>query len=203
MPLQKLWKSFFGGAEPQDARSAQKASADHGFQSDLPDHTSSRQSVEGKGPKLARCDKRLLQRIDAIEIRSVLEVGINDPVRSISVARSIVEGHSQNQVSYLAIDQFEMGGGELKLREFHKQIREVGVVAQLIPMSTEAGLDKVLRTVGQVDIILWNAGEETVEASIPKIIRLSTPSTLMFISSADGWSETRSSLMASSDQSAA
>lgn len=214
--FRKLWNSIRGTNNESEsekgsaatstkmpaARHSGKQKPSVSFQTD-----SVPESRRRKKSALSREDKRLCQRLESLSVRSLLEIGVGDGQRSISLLQTLVDSSLQNTNSaeqtatsdssllYLAVDQFEMGGNPLTLREFHKQLREVNVKAQLLPMAVEAGLDRVLRTVGQVDLVLWSAEEKPTAQEESLLTRLSRSETLVFTSSDGSWTESRSGLM--------
>ncbi len=103
------------------------------------------------------------------------------------------KGHS-TPIHYIAIDEFEMGGNALSLRDFHKQLREFPAKAHLVPMTIDAGLDRVVRTYGQVDLVLWSADQPPTPAQQNALTRLCKPSTIVFAQENGRWSETLTGL---------
>ncbi|MCC9603076.1 hypothetical protein LOC67_21210 [Stieleria sp. JC731] len=145
-------------------------------------------AIKTEKPKLDRADAKLCKQIDSMDVRIVLEVGVNDGTRGRTVVENLTRrGHSM-PVCYIAVDEFEMGGNTLTLREFHRQLREHPAKVHLVPMPVEQGLDRVLRTYGQVDLILWADQSDPTEAQQRLLTRLSKPETTFMRRQSGIWS---------------
>ena len=200
MPLRKLWNSIRGksAAPAEPARTPQEGrvrQADAGTAAKPA--LARRTTAEPKSSKnsVSREDKKLFRRIESMSIASVLEVTVGDGTRSVSMLKTLThKGHS-TPLHYLAIDEFEMGGNELSLRDFHKQLREYPAKAHLVPMAIDAGLDRVVRTFGQVDLIIWAEQQSPTAKQLQALARLSKPGTIMFSPKDGRWSETLCSLL--------
>jgi hypothetical protein len=201
MPLRKLWNSIRGkSAAPAEpvGRSQEPSTPREGVETAARPVAACRPAAEVKSFKNAasREDKKLFRRIESMSIASVLEVTIGDGARSLSMLQTLThKGHS-TPLHYLAIDEFEMGGNELSLRAFHQQLREFPAKAHLVPMPIDAGLDRVVRTFGQVDLIIWANQQPPTDHQLKAIVRLSKPGAIMFSQQGGRWSEARCGLMA-------
>ncbi|PAY18496.1 hypothetical protein CKO51_15920 [Rhodopirellula sp. SM50] len=134
--------------------------------------------------------------MESLSVQSVLEVGVGDGRRSLAMLHALThKGHS-TPIHYIAIDEFELGGNALSLRDFHKQLREYPAKAHLVPMAIDAGLDRVVRTYGQVDLILWSAEQPPTPAQHSALARLSKSHTVVFAQENGRWSETLPGLAA-------
>lgn len=221
MPLRKLWNSIRGSQKTSDNSRFETATS---VESDLSDqslsstsqvdtsvpidlgHHGSKSAEKGqtrKSTKMSREDKRLCSRLASQEFSTILEISVDNSARSVSILETITQGKSDTDLRYLAIDQFELGGSALTLRGFHKQLREVRVKAQLLPMTVEAGLERVLRTIGQVDVILWSSEDSPSDQAARLLGRISRPDTLLFSIAGKHWEESRSGLMNGNGQQAA
>ena len=216
MPLRKLWNSIRGRsvnslavkqqgvAHPNDAGTPQLpvpdapvAEADSPLPAADVQVRKSRQA--GSKPpkaKVSREDKKLCRRIEALAgqtaVQSVVEVGVGDGKRALSIVSTLTHrGHSV-PISYIAIDEFELGGGGLTLRDFHRQLREYPAKAQLVPMPCDAGLDRVARTFGQVDVIVWGSEQLPTSQQQNSIKRLCKPNTVVLYQEDGNWCESRS-----------
>ncbi len=119
-----------------------------------------------------------------------MEIGIADGRRGLSIVSALTRPGHSTPVRYIAIDPFEMGPRQVSLREFHKQLREFPAKVHLVPMDVNAGLDRVVRTYGQVDVILWDEAEPPTPMQLTLLERLSKPATLMLIHDNGQWLET-------------
>lgn len=188
MSLRALWNSICGKSAP---------SADVGTVSEPASETPSPQPKPSKN-SVSRDDKKLFRRLESMSIGSVLDVSVGNGTRSLAMLRALThKGHS-TPLQYIAIDEFEMGGNLLTLREFHKQLREYPAKAQLVPMPIDAGLDRVVRTYGQVDAIIWAGQQPPTAQQRNALLRLSKPGTVMFSTENGRWSETLCSVLTSS-----
>lgn len=216
MPLRKLWNSIRGKSAPapptppisseksrQPDRQTTKADNNSTVQAPVIAQTPAIQSPAIAGRAIAakairgaasRDDKKLFRRIESLSIQSVLEVSVGDGLRSLAMLQALThKGHS-TPIHYIAIDEFEMGGNVLTLREFHKQLREYPAKAQLVPMSIDSGLDRVVRTYGQVDLVIWSADEAPTARQRDMLARLSKPTTIVVSQENGRWSETLASV---------
>jgi hypothetical protein len=108
----------------------------------------------------------------------------------LGLLQSLTRSSNAAPLHYVAIDEFEMGGNPLTLREFHQRLREHSVKAQLVPMPIDAGLDRVVRTFGQVDLIIWGSPQPPTPVQHARLQRLSKPGTILFSLDDGRWSET-------------
>ena len=166
MPLRKLWNSIRGksatpkvhassetvspgtgrpesGLNPEPpTQPAQQTSPPPQRPATVPARPATPKSISGAA---TRDDKKLFRRMDSLSVQSVLEVGVGDGRRSLAMLHALThKGHS-TPIHYIAIDEFELGGNALSLRDFHKQLREYPAKAHLVPMAIDAGLDRVVR----------------------------------------------------------
>ena len=195
MPLRKLWNSIRGKSVPPTetappSPAAQPSAPSPERQVESPLQTV-RQAVKSGPPGVAREHKKLCKRIESLGIQSVLEIGVGDGRRGTSLVSTLTrKGHS-TPVHYIVVDQFEMGGESLSLRAFHKQLREYPAKVHLVPMDIDAGLDRVVRTYGQVDLIVWGDPQLPSESQRSLLARLSKPTTWLMIERDGVWTETR------------
>ncbi len=217
MPLRKLWNSIRGksatpkvhassetvspgtqcpepGLNPTPRiQSAQQTSPPAQRPAAVPTRPATSKSISGAA---TRDDKKLFRRMESLSVQSVLEVGVGDGRRSLAMLHALThKGHS-TPIHYIAIDEFELGGNALSLRDFHKQLREYPAKAHLVPMAIDAGLDRVVRTYGQVDLILWSAEQPPTPAQHSALARLSKSHTIVFAQENGRWTETLPGLAA-------
>ncbi len=217
MPLRKLWNSICGKTTGSAAEPISHPVGDIGPKvsktpakspspspaSQAPSQASAQapvsrpatfEAVKSLRGSATRDDKKLFRRIEALGVNSVLEVTLGDGRRSLAMLEQLThKGHS-TPLHYIAIDEFELGGGELLLRDFHRHLREYPAKVQLVPMPIDSGLDRVVRTFGQVDLILWAADQPPTAAQMDKLARLSKTSTVLVTKPDGRWSEARATV---------
>jgi hypothetical protein len=64
----------------------------------------------------------------------------------------------------IVIDEFEMGGGQVKMRDYHRQLAGLTIRPVLFPEPVGRGLVNVAHRFGFVDLILIDAKVETTQA---------------------------------------
>ncbi len=166
MPLLKIWNALLGRShspvKPDDQPLAERPSAAK------PKPTGRGiLGIGGRGPHAALC--KLLRSVDA---RTVLEISVGDGTRAVAVLHALAAG--TENIRYAAIDQFEMSGGPITLKQYHRSLRAENIRAQLFPDTIERGLVQVGSTIGAIDLVLigtepnvWQT--PTVQALLPRI----------------------------------
>lgn len=197
MSLRTLWNSICGKPASSVNEGAVTEQAGQAPTAQTPVSRAPAQSKTSKS-SVSREDKKLFRRIESLAVGSLLDISVGNGIRSLAMLQSLThKGHS-TPLQYIAIDEFEMGGNSLTLREFHKQLREYPAKAQLVPMSIDAGLDRVVRTYGQVDLIIWGNPQAPTGPQLQALLRLSKPGTVMFSADNGRWSETLCSVLTAS-----
>ena len=116
---------------------------------------------------------------------SVLEVGVGDGTRAEAVLSTLLKSRPDPAIRYIAIDQFELSDGPVTLKQFHQQIRAIGVKPSLIPLPIEQGLTRVAHTFGSVDLVLLAAGE--IDAIDHVLARVTHPESLVLRFDGQTW----------------
>jgi len=174
MPLLKLWNSIRG-------RSTKTQSIDQGPAAEPRTTTKTKKSnrgsglgIFGGGPHAGLC-----KRVKSVDASSVLEISVEDGSRALAVLETIEK--TNKNVRYLAIDQFEMAGGPVSLKQFHQTLRSRGFRPQLFPETIQRGLIRVAHTVGAVDLVLIAALPETWQTPqvLPLLSRVTHQSSLV------------------------
>ena len=161
MPLLKLWNSIRG-------RSTKGQTTDQGTATE-PQATAKakpsnrRLGIFGGGPHAGLC-----KQVKSVRVNAVLEISVGDGSRALAVLETIKK--TNKDVRYVAIDQFEMAGGPITLKQFHQALRSRGFRAQLFPETMERGLSRVAHTIGSVDLVLIGAPREAWQT--PQILTL-------------------------------
>ena len=116
---------------------------------------------------------------------SVLEVGVGDGTRAAAVLRTLLKSRPDPAIRYIAIDQFELTDGPVTLKQFHQQIRAIGVKPSLIPMPTVQALTRVAHTFGSVDLVLLADAE--IDAIDHVLARVTHPESLVLRFDGQSW----------------
>jgi hypothetical protein len=99
----------------------------------------------------------------SVSMLTVLEIGIGDGTRAAKLCDTMRE--VCEAIRYIAIDQFEMGGGKLKLMDFHRMMRNAEVRPQVFPEPIASGLLRVAHTFGACDLILVDESIDEIQLS--------------------------------------
>ena len=177
MPLRKLWNSL---------RRIQVVSGES-----LTDRDGVEQRVvklESNGrcqTPVSRSSKRssrpgsdyLCRTLVELSPATILEIGVGDGHRTVDFLTGIQE--TGLSVRYVAIDQFELAGGNLSLRNFHQMLRSLSVRPHLFPEPIINGLTRFLHTIGSADVILIseNVAEENRQQVMHLLSRISNQRT--------------------------
>lgn len=192
MPLRKLWNSICGTqkTEPAEASPTKnpEVRASPTNQKRQPKAQAPKRGIlnlVSKGPNAALC-----RHIKKLKASTVLEVGIGDGTRAEDIIQTLRSTDPNAKIHYSVIDQFEMNGGEVTLKDYHQNLRTIGVTPNLIPMPVEQGLHRVANTVGFIELIVL--GEVDMTAVAPVLERITNESTVVLKSSEDGWQKIES-----------
>ena len=207
MPLLKLWNSLrgrsaepaqpakldvveaVGGVEPQAIQPS--ATAPEKMANTLkpaktqptPKKRSKLSLFAGPSPHAS-----LIKNLRGVSAETVLEISVGDGSRAIEVVQTLA-GDRATPVRYIALDQFEMAGGETTLMQFHQAMRSAGVRVQVYPETLDRGLARVAHTVGPVDLVLFSKPQS--EWDSPEVRGLLTkvckPSTVVLVCEGDVW----------------
>ena len=119
----------------------------------------------------------------------LLEIGVGDGKRALSVTKALIESNPGTIVRYAAIDMFEMADGPITLKDFNLQLRNQGVQATVVPMEITPGIARVSSTIGVVDLVLIGDNQEDVEMTtmISALKRVSSANTSVFRLVSEKW----------------
>ena len=129
-------------------------------------------------------------RLAKADPHSILEIGIHD--RSLDILDQLTRPGHSTPIRYIAVDEFEMGDSQVTLREYHQQLREFPAKAHLVPMPVEQGLQRVLTTYGQMDLVFWNHEAAPSETQLQFLSRLAKPTTVFLTRVNDRWDDSLS-----------
>ena len=189
MPLLKLWNAMWGRstgetpvAHPTASPTPSQAAVSKPTPKPVSKGLSSGFNLFGSHPHAALC-----KQIGSLPARSVLEIGVGDGSRAIAVLGTLAK--SGNPVRYFGIDQFELAGGAISLKEFHRTMRGAGIRPQIFPEPVDRGLARFLHTVGTADLVLLDEAGETLEnPQVGQLLkRISNPQTTILYLQDDAW----------------
>ncbi len=123
---------------------------------------------------------------------SVLEIGVGDGLRSDAVMQSLLAVSGGRTLRYAAIDQFEMVGGPITLKDFHLRMRAIDVRPQVFPEPVAQGLSRFSRTVGFADVVIASITDEALNSEEIKslIARITRPTSVLLHLSGGRWKRT-------------
>ncbi|MDB4676629.1 hypothetical protein OAF09_00215 [bacterium] len=188
MPLRKIWNSLCGRSSTE-SKAVEPAGVKLS-QADKKSVASTRSRADKRarsGQKLSSEDADLLQRIIERQPKSILEIGIGNGNRSVALLGSLSDAGLQPR--YYAVDQFELGGGDLTLRDFHQALRAIDIRPQLFPESIQVGLKRFLHTIGTAECILFTESRPIEqEAEVDELLqRIANPTSLVLKKSDNHW----------------
>lgn len=180
MPLLKLWNAIWGrtvGDQPKQTDGSQSAgspSAGTLSHERRPGHASPTPRGQVSTPPAASASARKVARsafglfagqphaslcklVAKTGARSVLEISVGDGSRAVAVVSTLAK--QGEPIRYYGIDQFELVGGAVTLKDFHRTMRSAGIRPQILPEPVDRGLTRFLHTVGSVDLVLLSDPE--------------------------------------------
>lgn len=198
MPLRKLWNSIRGEKEALGPSTPEPQSPSKPASTPTSDGPEPQRAVieatakkpTSKRKSLSRDDRRWLDRLAKADPHSILEIGIHD--RSLDILDQLTRPGHSTPIRYIAVDEFEMGDSQVTLREYHQQLREFPAKAHLVPMPVEQGLQRVLTTYGQMDLVFWNHEAAPSETQLQFLSRLAKPTTVFLTRVNDRWEDSLS-----------
>lgn len=190
MPLLKLWNSLRGQSttSPESKAEASQKPEAH-FSSSLTGRckqTVKRSAKTPFGMFVGGPHSGLCKQLKTLSVHSVLEIGVGDGSQAIAVMQTL--SRQSDSIRYYAIDEFEMSGG-VKLKQFHKTLRNHNIRLQLFPGSVDRGLMKIAHTIGSVDLILVADGSIIDEnpAYTEKLSRIAHQETNVLVARNETW----------------
>ncbi len=107
----------------------------------------------------------LLKLVSQSRPTSVLEIGIGDGSRMPAILAMMQQsGVQASSFKAMVIDEFEMGGGPVTMRDYHRQLAGLTIRPVLFPEPVGRGLINVAHRFGFVDLILIDAKVESTQA---------------------------------------
>jgi hypothetical protein len=207
MALLKLWNSLLGRSATESLRPQQSAqpslderAAKDG--SEVSPKLAEKPAVKKPAQRLslfgsASPHAALLKQLRGVDAESVLEISVGDGSRAVEVLAFLNENRSKNSdeeidpstIRYAAIDQFEMGGGDYTLVQFHQTLRSAGIRPQVFPEAIDRGLTRVAHTIGSTDLIVIGADSSIWETPTIKTLlsRVTHDQSLILFQKDDSW----------------
>ena len=137
-------------------------------------------------------DRVIYRAIRRGKVRSVLELGMGDAVRSSRMIEAIKWTGGVAGVYYTGIDLFELsaaaGQNKLSLKAAHCKLKPTGARIRLVPGDLLTALAQAANEIGPCDLIVISADQagESLTKAWFYIPRLLHPSTHVFVERADG-----------------
>lgn len=107
----------------------------------------------------------LLKMIAQARPSSVLEIGIGDGSRMPAISAMFTQsGVSPGAMKTIVIDQFELGGSEITMRDYHRQLAGLAIRPVIFPESVGRGLVSVAHRFGLIDVVMVDAAVRSAAA---------------------------------------
>ncbi|TWT66185.1 hypothetical protein [Allorhodopirellula solitaria] len=107
----------------------------------------------------------LIKQFGRANPSSILEIGIGNGSRMPAILASVTQsGTESSKFKAIVIDEFEMAGGEVTMRDYHRQLAGLPIRPVIFPESVTRGLVNVAHRFGAVDMILIDSSVESAHA---------------------------------------
>lgn len=107
----------------------------------------------------------LLKLIEQRQPTSILEIGIGIGSRMPAILASVAQsGVEPSTFKAIVVDEFEMAGGHVTMRDYHRQLAGLPIRPVIFPESVGRGLVNIAHRFGAVDMILIDASVEEKHA---------------------------------------
>ena len=198
MALLKLWNALRGRTTDEPAPPAGSSQSEQPGPAAAPVAKPAERKAKPGGLSLfggGASHPALLKHLRSVTAQSVLEIAVGDGSRALEVldllaknAASSNEGEPTS-IRFVAMDQFEMGGGSHTLKEFHQLMRNSGVRPQVFPEPIDRGLMRVAHTIGSIDLIIISsdAGSWQTPETKSLLSRISHEDSLILFETENGW----------------
>jgi hypothetical protein len=130
-------------------------------------------------------DRSLYRAVQGHPIRSVLEIGLGDGHRARTLIDWLGRQGNTSIARYGVIDLFETAPGGMPLKETHKMLAGLGVKPMLVPGEPASALQRVVHTLGSVDLLVCADHWLEVQAS-PMLSRVVHNKTLILAAASPG-----------------
>lgn len=130
----------------------------------------------------------LLKLIDQRRPTSILEIGIGNGSRMPAILAAVAQsGVEPGAFKAIVVDEFEMAGGEVTMRDYHRQLAGLTIRPVIFPESVARGLVNIAHRFGAVDMILIDTSvEETHAEGLAKYLGKVSHCTTAVLSNASG-----------------
>lgn len=132
----------------------------------------------------------LLKKVSQTRPSSILEIGVGNGSRMPAILASIAQsGIEPGTFKAIVIDEFEMAGGEVTMRDYHRQLAGLPIRPVIFPESVARGLTNVAHRFGTVDMILVDASMEAAQADglMKYLVKVSHGSTVVLSNATGKW----------------
>ncbi|MFG0289591.1 MAG: hypothetical protein ACF8CQ_15530 [Rhodopirellula sp. JB044] len=103
----------------------------------------------------------LLKIINKQQPSSILEIGVGDGSRMPAILAMMDQsGVTQDSLKAIVIDEFELGGGVVAMRDYHRQLAGLSIRPVIFPEPVGRGLVSVAHRFGAVDLVLVDSAIE-------------------------------------------
>ncbi len=100
----------------------------------------------------------LLKIVGDKQPTSILEIGVGDGSRMPAILAMLDQSEiEQGVVKAIVIDEFELGSGDVAMRDYHRQLAGLTIRPVIFPESVGRGLVNVAHRFGAIDLILVDA----------------------------------------------
>ncbi|WP_250929230.1 hypothetical protein [Aporhodopirellula aestuarii] len=97
---------------------------------------------------------------------SILEIGVGDGSRMPAILSMLDEsGIQPGVIKAIVIDEFELGGGTLAMRDYHRQLAGLTIRPVIFPEPVGRGLVNVAHRFGAMDLILIDSAVDATNAA--------------------------------------
>ncbi|EMB14607.1 hypothetical protein [Rhodopirellula europaea] len=134
----------------------------------------------------------LVKTLTKLQPSSILEIGVGDGSRTPAVVHALAE--TNPALKYAVIDQFEMVGGTVKLRDFHGQLAGLAIRPSIVPENAARGVVTVLHRLGMMDAIILDPSldAETLAELDTVLSKVSYADTMILRQTNGKWQSTAS-----------
>ncbi|EKK00250.1 hypothetical protein RBSH_04405 [Rhodopirellula baltica SH28] len=134
----------------------------------------------------------LVKTLTKLQPSSILEIGVGDGSRTPAVVHALAE--TNPALKYAVIDQFEMVGGTVKLRDFHGQLAGLAIRPSIVPETAARGVVTVLHRLGMMDAIILDPSldAETLAELDSVLSKVSYADTMILRQTNGKWQSTAS-----------
>lgn len=111
----------------------------------------------------------LVKSLVKLKPNSVLEIGVGDGSRTAALVHALAQ--SNPSLKYAVIDQFEMVGGDVTLRDFHGRLAGLPIRPAIVPEPATRGIVTVLHRLGLMDVVLIDPSiDEATQAELDLVL---------------------------------